>query len=313
MSQVRRAVIDVGTNSVKLLVADVAGRTALPVFEHSHQTRLGQGFYATHQLQPDAIARTADAVAHFAGVAREHGAASLRVLATSAARDALNPAELAAAIQRATALPLEIISGDQEADWAFQGVLTNPALANGALLLLDVGGGSTEFILGRDGQKQLRQSQPLGTVRLLEKFPSADPPGPEDLPRCRAWLREFLGQTVGPELAPALRQQRARSEVSLVGTGGTAAILGAMAARLAHFDRERIEATRLSRSQLRQRVEELWRRPLAERKQLAGLPANRADVILLGTVIFEAVMERFDFAELRLSTRGLRFGALLDP
>ena len=313
MSQIRRAVIDVGTNSVKLLVANVTGRIVLPIFEHSRQTRLGQGFYAANQLQPDAIARTAEAVAHFATVAREHGAASLRVIATSAARDALNSAELSVAIQHAAALPLEIISGDQEADWAFQGVLTNPALANGALLLLDVGGGSTEFILGRDGQMQLRQSHPLGTVRLLEKFPLLDPPGGEDLERCRAWLREFLGQTVGPALAPALCQETAHGGVSLVGTGGTATILGTMEAHLAHFDRDRIEAARLSRPQLRERVEELWRLPLAERKQLAGLPANRADVILLGAAIFEAVMEEFDLAELRLSTRGLRFGALLDP
>jgi exopolyphosphatase/guanosine-5'-triphosphate,3'-diphosphate pyrophosphatase len=308
---IRRAVIDVGTNSVKLLVADVDGVAAHPVFEQSHQTRLGQGFYETHRLQPAAIARTAEAVAQYAVVARGHGAAHLRVIATSAARDAQNSADLAAAIRHAASLPLGIISGDQEAAWAFQGVLTNPALANGPLLLLDVGGGSAEFILGRNGQSHFRQSFPLGSVRLLEKFPPADPPAPEELPRCQAWLKDFLGREVGPQLLPALRREAAGAALRLVGTGGSASVLGTMTAGLTEFDRDRIEAVCLSREQLRDRVEELWRLPLERRRQIPGLPANRADVILMGAAIYEAIMAQFDLAELRLSTRGLRFGAVL--
>ena len=307
----RRAVIDVGTNSVKLLVADVDGAAVQPVFEQSHQTRLGHGFYETHQLQPDAITRTAEAVAHYAATARELGADRLRVIATSAARDAKNPADLVAAIQQAAALPLEIISGDQEADWAFQGVLTNPALVDSPLLLLDVGGGSAEFILGNGGQNHFRHSFPLGSVRLLEKFPPADPPAPEELPRCRAWLQDFLGREVAPLLLPALRRETTAESVHFVGTGGTASILGAMEAGLTQFDRDRIEAARLSRDRLRNRVEELWRLPLERRREIPGLPANRADVILMGAAIYEAIMTQFDLPELRLSTRGLRFGAVL--
>ena len=309
---IRRAVIDVGTNSVKLLVAEVDRAAAQPIFEESHQTRLGQGFYETHRLQPDAIARTAEAVARYATIAREYGAAHLRVIATSAARDAQNSADLAAAILRAASLPLEIISGDQEAAWAFQGVITNPELASGLLLLLDVGGGSAEFILGNSGRCHFRGSFALGSVRLLEKFPPADPPVPTELPRCRAWLKDFLSREVSPQLLPALHGEAASAPPRLVGTGGSASVLGTMAAGLTKFDRERIEAARLSREHLRDRVEELWRLPLAQRRQIPGLPANRADVILMGAAIYEAVMTHFDIAELRLSTRGLRFGAVLD-
>ena len=158
MSAIRRAVIDVGTNSVKLLVADVQGREIKPVCEESKQTRLGQGFYETHQLLPEAIANTAQAVAIFVAQAQANEARHIRVIATSAARDAGNASELITAIERASGHRPEIISGEQEADWAFQGVTTDPALANMPFLLLDVGGGSTEFILGHGEQKYFRQS-----------------------------------------------------------------------------------------------------------------------------------------------------------
>src|SRR5258706_14586360 len=201
METVRRAVIDVGTNSIKLLVADVAGHDIRPVLEDSKQTRLGRGFYETHRLKPDAIASTAKAVAKFAEMARERQATAIRAIATSAARDAINPGELIAAVEHSSNLKLEIISGDQEADWVFQGVTTDPALASEPLLLLDVGGGSTEFVLGQGEHKHFQESFPLGTVRLLEKVPHSDPPKPEELVACRDWLKKFLKTEVQPKLA----------------------------------------------------------------------------------------------------------------
>src|SRR4029077_14089315 len=114
MKAARRAVIDVGTNSVKLLVADVSGREVQPVWEESKQTRLGRGFYETHRLQPDAIDATGKAVAQFSETAGKHQASAVRVIATSAARDAVNSADLSSAIEKASALKMEIISGEQE-------------------------------------------------------------------------------------------------------------------------------------------------------------------------------------------------------
>ena len=315
MSCVRRAVIDVGTNSVKLLVADVAGYDVRPVREDSKQTRLGRGFFETHRLQPDAIAATALAVARFVGEARGLKAESIRIIATSAARDATNPGELTAAIQDTTALPLEIISGEQEADWAFQGVTTDPELAQLPLLLLDVGGGSTEFILGQGEHKHFRQSFRLGTVRLLETIPPSDPPTKEEFAETRQWIREFITRKIVPELQPALRREvelhAAHKPVQLVGTGGTTSILARMEAQLDDYDRERIEATRLSLDRVRWHNEQLWGLPLAQRQDIIGLPRKRADVILAGVAIFEAVMECLGFTELRVSTRGLRFAAVM--
>jgi exopolyphosphatase/guanosine-5'-triphosphate,3'-diphosphate pyrophosphatase len=315
MPPARRAVIDVGTNSVKLLVADVAGHDVRPVWEDSKQTRLGSGFYETHRLQPAAVANTARAVAQFAGLAREIKAASIRVIATSAARDAVNPTDLLSAIEEASGLKVEIISGEQEAEWVFQGATTDPGLATQPLLLLDVGGGSTEFILGQGEHKHFRHSFPLGTVRLMERIPHSDPPRNEELAACRHWLREFFNTEVRSKLEPAMERelQRDRSRVvQLVGTGGTASILARMESELEDYDRERIEATRLSRERLRRRVEQLWSLSLLERQKIAGLPRKRADVILTGVAIYEAVMDQFGFGELRVSTRGLRFAAVME-
>ncbi len=312
MQPVRRAVIDVGTNSIKLLVADVSGRDVRPVHEESCQTRLGHGFYETHRLQPDAIAHTAQAVWEFATAAREKNAVAIRVIATSAARDAVNPGDLTSVIERTSDLKVEIISGEQEAEWAFRGVATDPALAPAPLLLLDVGGGSTEFIVGRGEHKHFARSFPLGTVRLLEKFPHSDPPTRGEFATCRAWLKQFLQNEVRPELAPALRHENHAREVLLVGTGGTTSILARMENQLDRFDRERIEQTRLTLAKIAAWRRRLWALPLARRKEIPGLPRLRADVILTGVLIYETVMAEFGFKKLRVSTRGLRFAAVMD-
>jgi exopolyphosphatase/guanosine-5'-triphosphate,3'-diphosphate pyrophosphatase len=327
MQPTRRAVIDVGTNSIKLLVADVAGRDVQPVHEESRQTRLGRGFYETHRLQMEPIAYSADAVADFARTARQHGARSIRVIATSAARDAVNPGDLTSAIEAAAGLKVEIISGGQEAGLAFQGATTDPELAKAPLLLLDVGGGSTQFILGRGEHTHFAHSFQFGSVRLLEKFPHSDPPTRAEFTACRDWLRNFLQTEVRPKLEPAFAAEAASARrgpalhretdsqsagIQLVGTGGTTSILARMEAKLDRYDRDRLEATRLSLEQVKARRKQLWSLPLAERKEIIGLPKLRADVILPGVVIYEVVMEEFGFKLLRVSTRGLRFAAVMD-
>ena len=250
MKPVRRAVIDVGTNSIKLLVAEVIAGEVRPILEESQQTRLGQGFYPAHMLQPGPIGQTAKAVAEFAAKSAGLGAASPRVVATSAVRDARNQQELISAVKQACGLVIRVISGDEEADFGFKGVTSDPRLAKEPLLLLDVGGGSTEFILGQHDQKHFGESFPLGTVRLLEELRPGDPPAPNELAECRAWLRRFLETQISPKLTPALRKETGRqppaSAVQLVGTGGTASVLACMEAQLNTFDRERLEATRLS-------------------------------------------------------------------
>jgi exopolyphosphatase / guanosine-5'-triphosphate,3'-diphosphate pyrophosphatase len=312
MASARRAVIDVGTNSVKLLVADVTGRQVVPVHEESRQTRLGKGFYETRQLQPEPIARTAEAVWEFAETAHDHGAESIRVIATSAAREALNPKDLTDSIFRACQLKTEIITGAREADCAFQGVATDAELAKHPLLILDVGGGSTEFILGHGQKKSFAHSFPLGTVRLMEKFPFSDPPTRGEFTKCRDWVKRFFDAEVWPLVKPALQREKKTGAIQLVGTGGTTSILARVENGLDRFDREKIESTVLTLDGVRELRKKLWKLPLAKRKEVPGLPKLRADVILTGVLIYEVLMEDFDFPKLRVSTRGLRFAAVME-
>jgi exopolyphosphatase/guanosine-5'-triphosphate,3'-diphosphate pyrophosphatase len=307
----RRAVIDVGTNSVKLLVAQVSGRRVDPLLEKSEQTRLGSGFYETHRLKPAAIAQTARAVAEFTHTAARWSAVSTRVIATSAARDALNQDELLESIRATSGLAVEVISGEQEADWAFRGVATTLIFVGQPLLIVDVGGGSTEFILGEGDHQQFGHSFRLGTVRLMEQMQRSDPPSLDEWERCRATLTEFFAQQVRPVIESELRSFSSRA-VQLVGTGGTASVLARIELGLTSFDRDRIEALPLTQAQIRRQRERLWSLALVERKKIIGLPVDRADVILTGVAIYEMLMELFGFPDLRVSTRGLRFAAVLD-
>lgn len=311
MFPVRRAIIDVGTNSVKLLVADVGNGFVAPVFEESEQTRLGRGLYESRQLQPEAIEHTARAVANFAMFARENHAESLRVIATSAAREALNQRELVDAILRSSGLAVEIISGDQEADWVYQGVRSDPKLVGERLLILDVGGGSTEFIIGQNEHPEFCRSFELGSVRLLEQLRPSDPPQPGELNQCRAQLQSFFATHVCPIIVPALKN--GGSGVRLIGTGGAATILARMEYSLDKYSRHAIEGARIPLTSIERWMEKLWAMPLAQRREIVGLPKKRADVILTGMAIYEAVLNQLGFAELRASTRGLRFAAVMHP
>ncbi len=307
----RRAVIDVGTNSVKLLVGDVSGDSLTPVSETSRQTRLGAGLYATHRLKPSAIAATAEAAKEFYHAAQQLGATSLRLVATSAARDAQNVGELAQAIRQSCGLELEVISGDKEADWVFRGVTSNPKLARSPVLILDVGGGSTEFIVGEHAVPQFRNSYNLGTVRLLEQLHPGNPPGLRALMACRVWLRDFLKVNVVPLLRPALAA--CKSPVQLVGTGGSATLLARIQGGIADFDRDKIESTPITLDLIHSHLESQWQMTLADREKIVGMAPKRADVILTGIAIYEAIMEQLGFSELTVSTRGLRYWVLLHP
>ncbi len=324
MQTVRRAVIDVGTNSIKLLVADVTGQRVDPVYEDCRQTRLGHGLYDTGQIQPQAITQTATTVGAFITIALRYKASSIKLFATSAAREAKNADELKATLEQAVCLPVEIISGEREAQLAYLGVRTDPAFEGKPLLIIDVGGGSTELILGNGPHMQLQRSYQLGAVRLAHQLQHSDPPTSAELANCRRWLRDFIEREMQPELKPALAQgakakapagagnPNATDSLQLVGTGGTSAVLACIQAGLPKFDRLKIDGMRLRLDQVRAIVEQLWQMPLENRKRVVGLPPDRADIILFGAAIYEAIMEKLVMAELVISTRGLRFGAVLE-
>lgn len=303
-TQNRRAVIDIGSNSVKLLIADVAGNVVTPLVHEGEQTRLGRGAFETGLLQPAAIEDTVRVVADFAGKAQGHGAAQIRVLATSAARDATNSGELTAAIT-AIDLNLEIISGEVESDLVLRGVRSHPDFAEGPLALIDVGGGSTELLVTDAQSLRVEQSFQLGTVRLLEKKPPSDLPTGAERAQLTQILEEFLDDQVTPLLGDVPLPE------TLVGAGGTPIFLALISRACEELPTDEIESLRLSLSEVQALTERLWKMPLTERRQLPGLPSNRADVILLGAAVYESLMLRCGFGELRPTLRGVRYGAML--
>ena len=304
-TQNRRAIIDVGSNSVKLLIADVVDGVVMPLIHKGEQTRLGQGVFETGQLAPEAIEATARVVADFAAKAKGHGAASVRVLATSAAREATNGDELVAAIS-AGGLDLEIIDGQTEAELVLRGVRSLPDLAEGPLAIIDVGGGSTELLVADAIALRLQHSFHLGTVRWLEAFPVSDPPSSAERAKLAQALDGFLDEQVTPKLGGLPLPG------TLIGAGGTPVFLARVFLERDDLSADEIESVRLSLPEVQSLTQRLWQMSLAERSELTGLPANRADVILFGATIYEAVMMRCGFGELRPTLRGVRYGALLD-
>ena len=304
-TQNRRAIIDVGSNSVKLLIADVVDGVVMPFIHKGEQTRLGQGVFETGQLASEAIEATARVVVDFAAKAKGQGAASVRVLATSAAREAANGDELAAAIAEG-GLELEIIDGQTEAELVLRGVRSLPDLAEGPLAIIDVGGGSTEFLVADVTALRLQHSFHLGTVRWLEAFPVSDPPTAAERAKLAQALDDFLDEQVTPKLGGLPLPG------TLIGAGGTPVFLSRIFLERDDLSADEIESVRLSLPEVQSLTQRLWQMSLAERSELAGLPANRADVILFGAAIYEAVMMRCGFGELRPTLRGVRYGALLD-
>jgi exopolyphosphatase/guanosine-5'-triphosphate,3'-diphosphate pyrophosphatase len=293
MGAKRAAAVDVGTNSFLLLILerDTDGAERV-VLDRSDITRLGQGVDAARRLQPEAIARGLEQLALYRRLIDEHGVSAVRAVGTSALRDAANRDQF---ITPAAGLgiPVEVISGEREAELAFAAVAAEHAGAE--LLNLDIGGGSTELVQGRSGRIAWRRSLDIGAVRLTDRWgPMADPPTAAELACCQALAAEHL-TTVEP------------TQAMVVGTGGTITTLAAVHHGLTAYDAATVTATRLTPAVVAALIARLAAVPLAERRRIAGLPPKRADVILAGAVLLAEVLGRLRVAEMGVSAGGLRF------
>ena len=284
----RRAVIDIGTNTVKLLVADVQEGKVMPVVSKDQTTRLGEGVNKSKRLARTAIARTIKAVDGFLNEARRLGVQDVLALTTSAARDAVNRDEFLDGVRCKCGLGVQVITGEREAEFIFWGVSSDPEWSSQPILVLDVGGGSAEFIQGERGKIEQLQSLPLGAVRLTEQFG-------EDF----VALTSFLCDTLRKSLAGYDVRNR-----KLIGTGGTGTTVASIVCGM-------MDHSTISRDDLRALVDRLRAMTLAERKKVTGLPPERADIIVAGGAVFLVAMEVLEATELTVSVRNLRYGALL--
>jgi exopolyphosphatase/guanosine-5'-triphosphate,3'-diphosphate pyrophosphatase len=302
----RVAVIDVGTNTVLLTVAERRGATFHPVVERAEITRLGRGVDRTGCLDPAAIADTVAVIARYADEARALGATRIAAVATSAARDARNGAAFFEASRAAAGLAPEIIAGGEEARLVHLSAWGDFGSAGGRLAVLDVGGGSSEVTWGAGPVPDGRRSFQMGAVRLTERAIPADPPSPADLGRMRDAAREALSEV------SAIRASGALDGARLVAVAGTVTTLAAVAQALPAYDALRVHGSTLRRDELEALLGRLASLTTAGRAGLPGMEPKRADVIVAGAILVAAAMDLGGFDALTVSDRGVRWGLLHD-
>ena len=311
------AAVDCGTNSTRLLVAGDDGR---PLARLMRITRLGQGVDATRQLHPDAVARTLDVLREYRGVMESHGVERVRMTATSAARDALNRDSFFGLATEVVGMAPELLSGEEEGRLAFAGAVSELDPAAGPYLVLDIGGGSTEFAVGPGqgaaeaggmgpGPAALIEpegavSVDLGCVRVTERFLHSDPPAPEELSQAISVVRSYLDD-VEREL-PLVKSAR-----RLVGLAGTVTTVAAVEIGLAVYDRDRIHHFDLTREAAEDVFRTLATEAREQRIHNPGLEEARADVIVGGALILVTVMRHFGFSSCLVSEADILDGLVL--
>jgi exopolyphosphatase/guanosine-5'-triphosphate,3'-diphosphate pyrophosphatase len=308
MSQ-RVAAIDCGTNSLRLLIADVdpARRTLTDVERRMEIVRLGQGVDATGRLAPEALERTLRMLASYADEIETAKAGAVRMVATSAIRDASNAADFTGGVQQALGILPEVISGQEEAALSFTGATGE--LGGAGLggpqppyLVVDIGGGSTEFVLGSGapGAALTAISVDVGCVRLTERHLHADPPLPAEIAAARADIGRALDDVAAGVPVSAAR--------TLVGLAGSVTTVTAIALGLADYDPAKTHHARLSAAEVHRVADQLLSQTHAERAAIGALHPGRADVIGAGALILDRLMDRFGFGEMVTSEHDILDG-----
>lgn len=300
------AFMDIGTNSIRLLIVRVNANHSTNVLIRLKQTvRLGEGEFDAQILQPEAINRAVAVSQQFASLIRSHGAEDIIAVATAATREARNQREFVERLQKAAQLDVRVVSGQEEARLIYLGVSSGFHLEDKRAFFIDIGGGSTEVIVGTQHQFPYVNSLRLGAIRLAAQFP-AGPRGvvsPDQYNRVLDYVQRHAVHT--------LREIRAHDIDLAIGSSGTIENLAEVAARRLARPRPQRDNV-LTAPHLREVVDMLGAMPLKERRRVPGLNPERADIVMVGAAILEAFMKALDLPAIRVSDRGLREGLLMD-
>lgn len=282
----RVAAIDCGTNSIRLLIADVDGDPSdgrlIEVARRMEIVRLGEGVDRTGRLSPEAIARTRRALLGYAAEIAELGISDVRMVATSASRDASNAAEFQQMVRSVLGIDPEVITGEEEARLSFTGAV-HGLTAEAPYLVVDIGGGSTEFVTGHSTSEQAI-SMDIGCVRMTERHLRSDPPTPGEIAAATADITTAIDT--------ALSVVPGRSARTFVGLAGSVTTVTALALNLSSYESERIHHSRISYAAVAETTEALLSATVAERRALPVMHPGRADVIGAGALILKTIMER---------------------
>ncbi len=296
------AAIDIGTNSTNLLIVDESGNE---VERRVTVTRLGRNLAATGELAEESIVATLDALTTYREVSRRHGVDRLLVTATEASRRAKNSAQFIDRAREILGVAPEVVTGEREAQLSFLGATSHLERIDGDTLVIDIGGGSTELIVGNDAGVRFAVSFPIGAVTLTESHFSTDPPRPEDLTNAIGEATDFVDDLVRehPEVLDVSR---------VVGVAGTIVTVAAVEIGLPHFDAEVLHGFILTRHAAEDVFRTLATERLSDRKANPGLPAERADIIVGGCCVLVSIMRRLKRDELTVSTHNLLDGLVAD-
>ncbi|MGI5167295.1 exopolyphosphatase [Spirillospora sp. CA-253888] len=302
----RVAAIDCGTNSVRLLIADItgdgAGGTLTDVERRMEIVRLGQGVDRTGRLAPEALERTFAAMRGYAALIAEHGAEKVRVVATSATRDAENRAEFVNGVVEIFGVVPEVITGDEEARLSFIGATRELAELRPArpYLVVDIGGGSTEFVLG-SAEVEAARSVNIGCVRMTERhLRDGDPPTPDQISGAAADIDAALA-----EVRETVPVDEART---LVGLAGSVTTVAGIALGLAEYDPARIHQARITAAQVHEVTRDLLHATRAERAEIGVMHPGRVDVIGAGALILDRIMREYGFGAVVVSEHDILDG-----
>jgi exopolyphosphatase/guanosine-5'-triphosphate,3'-diphosphate pyrophosphatase len=286
---VRVAAVDLGTNTTRLLVADVEDGRIDEVHRETRITRLGEGVDARHRLLPVPIARARNALADYRRTLERLGAERTLAVATSAVRDAENGEAFLGEVEWSYGFTTRLLSGDEEAELTQRGVDPKPGT-----LVVDIGGGSTELIVD-----EFHTSLDIGSVRYTERFVHTDPPDPAELDEISRAVHTILEGTV---------QVKAQSAI---GVAGTLTTLAALDLGLEQYDRERVHGHQLTTTAARTQLARLAALPLHERRELPAIEPDRAPVIVAGAVILVSILDHFGLDEIEVSERDILDGIAL--
>jgi len=308
----RLAVIDLGTNTVRLLVGEPDGAGGYrPVFAAQQITRLGQDLLPTQMLQPEPIRRTLAVLQQFRQAAELHAAGRPAVIGTSALREAMNREAFVTRARLDAGLEVWVISGEEEARLTLLGIRAALQTGPGRLMTMDIGGGSTEFVVAEGPDIRGMVSTGLGVVKLTETHLKSDPPLLRELAAVREVVAVRMRRLRTLEWPDVLRGIPTPGAI-FAGTAGTVTSLAAIDLALDPYDPLKVNGHRLSRQRIEALCRELAAQPLGERRQVRGLEPARADVIVAGALICLGAMDGLDCPELTVSDGGLREGILLD-
>ncbi len=299
----RLAVMDIGVNSVNLLTATLRnGQIEQVIRDEERITLLGEGVSQSGALSPAAVERTLAAISELTREAARDGIERLVAFVTSAVRNAENGEAFVARARQEAGIEVRILAGDQEAELTFRGIAADERLTDRRLVAVDVGGSAMELVLGSPDGIEARLSLDLGSTRLAERFFSSDPVSEEELTRLRTFVHDELSTVIGPIQAEGR---------TLVATGGTARALAAVDLLEMGGADDHVHGYVLSAPRVNALLRQLARMSLAERRRVPGLPSARAEAIVAGAAVFATLMDVLGIDRMVISTRGLRYGALM--